>query len=62
MFTSGPDHGEEIGEWMGEPLYHGSLAPKEYRALLEANGFREISNRPRDPDCGSATVWLTIRS
>ena len=61
MFTSGPDHGEEIGEWMGEPLYHGSLAPTEYRALLEANGFGEISNRARDPDCGSATVWLAIR-
>jgi cyclopropane fatty-acyl-phospholipid synthase-like methyltransferase len=58
LFTSGPDRGEEIGEWLGEPLYHGSLAPEEYCGLLEANGFRDVVHRQRDPDCGSATVWL----
>ena len=25
MFTSGPSHGEVIGTYKGEPLYHGSL-------------------------------------
>jgi SAM-dependent methyltransferase len=58
MFTSGPQAGEEIGEWMGEPLYHGSLGAKEYRALLAGAGFGEIAHRVRDPDCGSSTVWL----
>jgi len=62
MFTSGPEHGEEIGEWMGEPLYHGSLAPEEYRALLKAAGFGKIGHRARDPGCDSATVWLAVRS
>jgi SAM-dependent methyltransferase len=61
MFTSGPDHGEEIGEWMGEPLYHGSLAPDEYQTLLTAEGFTGIEHRLRDPGCGSATVWLAKR-
>lgn len=62
MFTSGAHEGEAIGEWQGEPLYHGSLGPDEYRALLEASGFREIAHEPRDPDCGSATVWLASRA
>lgn len=62
LFTSGPDHGEEIGGWMGELLYHGSLDPAEYRGLLKANGFKEISHKVRDPECGSATIWLAVRA
>lgn len=58
MFTSGHDEGVRIGEWQGEPLYHASLAPEEYRALLEANGFTVIQSCLRDPECGEATVWL----
>lgn len=62
MFTSGPDHGEDIGEWLGEPLYHGSLGPEDYEARLTALGFAAIEHRRRDPDCGSATVWLASRA
>ena len=40
MFTSGPAHGEAIGSFGGEPLYHASLDPAEYRSLLDRNGFR----------------------
>ena len=40
MFTSGPAHGEAIGSFAGEPLYHASLDPAEYRSLLDRNGFR----------------------
>jgi SAM-dependent methyltransferase len=58
MFTSGPGEGEVIGEWQGEPLYHGSLDADGYRGLLEAAGFGDIVHRARDPDCGSATAWL----
>ena len=59
MFTSGPEHGERIGEYHGDPLYHASLAPAEYEALLAANGFRVLSYVPEDATCGGATVWLT---
>jgi trans-aconitate methyltransferase len=62
MFTSGPEHGTAIGEWMGEPLYHGSLAPEDYGALLAANGFTIADHRVRDPECGESTIWLAIRS
>lgn len=58
MFTSGPAHGEAIGAFEGEPLYHASLDPEEYRALLDAAGFEVVAHRSEDPDCGGHTVWL----
>jgi SAM-dependent methyltransferase len=58
MFTSGTSHGEAIGSYRGEPLYHASLAPEEYRDLLKTNGFRVVAHIAEDPDCGGHTVWL----
>jgi hypothetical protein len=58
MFTSGTSHGVALGSYHGEPLYHASLAPEEYRALLEANGFRVEAHVAEDPDCGRHTIWL----
>ena len=58
MFTSGPAHGEAIGSYKGEPLYHASLDAAEYRALLNANGFEVVAHVVEDPDCGGHTVWL----
>ena len=58
MFTSGTSHGEATGSYRGEPLYHASLAPEEYRALLKTNGFRVVAHIAEDPDCGGRTVWL----
>ena len=62
MFTSGDVAGVGIGEWQGEPLYHASLAPAEYRALLERSGFDVVEHRPNDPRCGNATVWIARRT
>jgi 2-polyprenyl-3-methyl-5-hydroxy-6-metoxy-1,4-benzoquinol methylase len=62
MFTSGPERGEAVGEWQGEPLYHGSLDPEDYEALLAAHGFAVVERVLRDPECGNATVWLALRS
>lgn len=61
MFTSGPAHGVAIGRYRGDPLFHASLAPEEYRALLAANGFEVLAHRADDPDCGRHTVWLARR-
>lgn len=58
MFTSGPVHGEAIGTWHGEPLYHGSLDEAEYRTLLDQNGFAVVSHVEDDPNCAGHTVWL----
>ena len=58
LFTSGPSHGEAVGSYRGEPLYHASLAEQEYRSLLRANGFVVVDHVAEDPDCGGHTVWL----
>ncbi|SFJ08929.1 class I SAM-dependent DNA methyltransferase [Jannaschia pohangensis] len=58
MFTSGTGHGEVIGQFEGEPLYHGSLDPAEYRALLDRNGFDVMRHVVEDPVCNQQTIWL----
>ena len=62
MFTSGPAAAVAIGEFEGEPLYHASLDPEEYRALLSENGFEVLRHVAEDPSCGGATVWLAQKS
>ncbi len=57
MFTSGPQHGEAIGEFEGEPLYHASLSPEEYRELLATNGFAVESYKAGMPIGTGPTVW-----
>jgi trans-aconitate methyltransferase len=58
MFTSGPSHGEAIGTYQDEPLYHASLDEAEYRLLLSENGFDVLSYVIEDPTCGGRTIWL----
>ena len=58
MFTSGTGHGIAMGEFEGDPLFHASLAPDEYRSLLAANGFVVLEMKMEDPECGGHTVWL----
>ncbi|RXT55938.1 SAM-dependent methyltransferase [Bosea sp. Tri-44] len=58
LFTSGPSHGEAIGMFEGEPLYHASLDPAEYRALLGENGFAVVDHVAEDASCGGHTIWL----
>ena len=62
MFTSGREHGVAMGELNGEPLYHASLDPAEYRRLLAANGFEVVSQVFDDPGCGGHSVWLARKS
>lgn len=58
MFTSGPAHGEAIGSFQSEPLYHASLDPAEYEGLLHKNGFAVLAYVAKDSQCGEHTVWL----
>lgn len=57
LFTSGPSHGEAIGEYQGEPLYHASLDTTEYEPLLQGQGFAVIAHVVEDATC-ERTVWL----
>ena len=58
IFTSGPEHGEAIGEWQGEPLYHASLSPEEYRRLLASAGYDVLSFNPGMPVGEGPSVWI----
>jgi len=58
MFTSGTVHGEAIGTYQGEPLYHGSLDTAEYHSLLHQTGFTVVSHVVEDPSNSGRTVWL----
>src|SRR5262245_9794303 len=58
LFSSGPLHGEGIGSYAGERLYHASLDPVEYRSLLQDNGFAVVDHVAEDTACAGHTVWL----
>lgn len=59
MFNSGPDQGEAVGDYRGDPLYHSSLSPDEYTALLDDIGFEVIAHAVEDWKTGGGrTVWL----
>lgn len=40
LFSSGPREDFVVGAWRGEPLYHASLGPEEYRSILTSQGFQ----------------------
>ena len=58
MFNAGPEHGEGIGDFEGDPLYHASLAPVEYESLLAQSGFQVIAHVTNDRSAGGRTAWL----
>ncbi|QXI35850.1 class I SAM-dependent methyltransferase [Pseudomonas promysalinigenes] len=58
MFTSGPSHGEALGVFEGETLYHASLDPQEYSEQLHHHGFEILDHIAEDAECGGQTVWL----
>src|SRR5258705_9652092 len=58
MFNAGPRHGEAIGNYRGDPLYHASLAPSEYKALINRFGFEVVEHASNDERAGGRTAWL----
>ena len=62
MFNSGPKHGEAVGEYKGDPVYHASLSPSEYQDLIARSGFRVIQHVANDAQAGGRTVWLCQRN
>jgi SAM-dependent methyltransferase len=63
MFNTGSAHGESVGEYRDDPLYHASLAPDEYRLLLSDIGFEIVAHAVEDWQTGGGrTVWLTRKS
>jgi SAM-dependent methyltransferase len=58
MFNAGFSHGEAVGEYRGDPLYHASLDPCEYAGLLAGFGFELIEHSVGDPAKGGRIAWL----
>ncbi|MGJ5135875.1 class I SAM-dependent DNA methyltransferase [Bradyrhizobium oligotrophicum] len=58
ILNAGPAHGEAIGCYRGDPLYHASLDPSEYAALLRDNGFELIVHSVGEPANGERSFWL----
>lgn len=49
LFNTGPNRGVSIGEFAGEPFYHASLSPDEYRAVFAQSGLGELAHKAEDP-------------
>jgi len=59
MFDSGPAHGEAVGSYRGNPLYHASLSVDESRTSLHRFGFRIVAHVTEDWQSGvGRTVWI----
>jgi SAM-dependent methyltransferase len=58
MFNAGPSKGEAIGSYRGDPLYHASLDPSDYQALLGGAGFELTEHSINDPAKGGRIFWL----
>jgi SAM-dependent methyltransferase len=62
MFNAGFGHGEAVGAYRGDPLYHASLDDSEYEALLADFGFELIEHAINDPAKGGRIFWLARSS
>jgi 2-polyprenyl-3-methyl-5-hydroxy-6-metoxy-1,4-benzoquinol methylase len=58
LFNTGTAHGEAIGNYRGEPLYHASLDSAEYAELLAQSGSEVVAHVVEDPQASGRTVWL----
>ncbi len=52
LLTVGPDAGEVTGTVAGETVYHASLSPQDYQAILAQAGFQDVTLTPND-----ASAW-----
>jgi trans-aconitate methyltransferase len=58
MFNAGPGHGEAVGAYRGDPLYHASLDASEYEVLLADFGFELIEQSINNLATGGRIFWL----
>ncbi|EPP1033771.1 methyltransferase [Cronobacter turicensis] len=62
MFNAGPEEGEAIGEFQGEPLAHSSLSSHEYESLMKKYNFHLIEHVVEDKQCNGRTIWLAAKN
>jgi len=62
LLTIGHESGEVTGTVEGQQVYHSSLAPKEYKAILNSLGFTQIEIKLKDSTCGFHSILLAHRN
>lgn len=62
MLTVGPAEGEVTGRVGDDTVYHASLSPAEYTAILADHGVEVAAFVPEDPACDFQTVLLAGHS
>lgn len=55
-------HLDQLEGHCGEMLYHASLSPQEYQALLREHGFEVLLQKMEDPQCNGHSVWVARKS
>ncbi len=58
LVTVGHDAGEVTGQVGADEVFHASLSPAEYAAILSDNGMRLTAYLAEDPDCGRHSVLM----
>lgn len=61
LLTIGHESGEVTGTVEGEKVYHSSLEPDEYKAILNTVGFKRIEIELEDESCGFHSILLAKR-
>ncbi len=61
LLTVGPSAGEVVGHVGDDEVYHSSLSPEEYAAILAEQGIEIVQFVPEDPDCDMHTLLLGRR-
>ena len=56
MLTIGDRDSEVTGTVEGSVVYHSSLAPEEYRHILNSIGFDKIVIKLNDDSCGHHSI------
>lgn len=58
LLTVGPKDGETDGTVGRKPVYHASLSPAEYAAILQEQGLRLTGFLAEDPECNRHSVLM----
>lgn len=58
LITIGHEAAEVIGTVEGDPVYHSSLAPEEYKKILYSLGFTQITIKLKDENCNFHSILL----
>ncbi|GAB5467746.1 MAG: class I SAM-dependent methyltransferase [Rhodospirillales bacterium] len=62
LLTVGPRAGEVVGRVGDDPVYHSSLSPQEYEAILAGLGLEILHFVKEDPACDLHTILLARKA